>query len=132
MVFSRRKARGIAGGDTQYAAFISYSRAVDLKLAPALQNAIQRLAKPWYRARAVRVFRDDASLSANPGLWGSIVDAMDRSEFFILLASHESAHSTWVTKEVQHWLSIRSAENLLIALTDGELAWNDAEARFDP
>src|SRR4051812_25203685 len=62
-----------------YAAFISYSRAADGRLAPALQRGLQRFAKPWYRLRALRVFRDDASLSANPDLWGSIRDALDRS-----------------------------------------------------
>ena len=70
-----------------YAAFLSYSRAVDGQLAPRLQQALQRFAKPWYRRRAVRVFRDDANLSANPGLWSSIQAALDGSEYFILLAS---------------------------------------------
>jgi hypothetical protein len=36
--------------------------AVDGKLAPALRNALQQFAKPWYRPRSLRVFRDDASL----------------------------------------------------------------------
>jgi hypothetical protein len=53
-------------------AFISYSHAADGRLAPALQRAIQRLAQPWYRARALRVFRDESALSANPHLWSSI------------------------------------------------------------
>ncbi len=52
-------------------AFTSYSHAADGQLAPALQRAIQRLAKPWYRARALRVFRDESALSANPHLWSS-------------------------------------------------------------
>ena len=36
-----------------YAAFISYSHAVDGKLAPAIHMALQRFAKPWYRRRIV-------------------------------------------------------------------------------
>ena len=35
-------------------AFISYSHAADGKLAPALQSALQRFAKSWYRRRALR------------------------------------------------------------------------------
>ena len=58
----------------RYAAFISYSRAADSRLAPALRLALQRFAKPWYRPRALRVFQDDSSLSANPGLWSSVVE----------------------------------------------------------
>ena len=107
-----------------YAAFISYSRAVDGKLAPALQRGLQRFAKPWYRLRALRVFRDDASLSANPDLWGSIRDSLDRSAYFILLASPESAASQWVAKEVEYWLEHRGTEQLLIVLTAGELLWD--------
>lgn len=35
-----------------YDAFISYSHAADGRLAPAVQAALPRLAKPWYRRRA--------------------------------------------------------------------------------
>jgi hypothetical protein len=86
----------------EYHAFISYSRAGDGKLAPALQRGLQRFAKPWYRVRALRVFRDDASLSANPNLWASIEQALDDSAFFILLASPESGQSKWVAEELAH------------------------------
>jgi hypothetical protein len=76
-----------------YKAFISYSHAVDGKLAPSLQGALHRFAKPWYQLRSIRVFRDQASLSANPALWSSIEAALAASEFFILLASPKAAHS---------------------------------------
>jgi hypothetical protein len=59
-----------AGGVTSgYDAFISYSHALDGTLAPALQTGLERFAEPWYRLRALRVFRDTTSLFANPGLW---------------------------------------------------------------
>src|SRR5262249_37681275 len=67
----------------RFHAFISYSHGADARLAPALQKGLQRFAKPWYRARALRVFRDNASLSANPDLWDSIEQALDVSEFYI-------------------------------------------------
>ena len=114
----------------RYAAFISYSREADKRLAPALQSGLQRFAKPWYRVRAVRVFRDDANLSANPDLWGSICKALDDSEFFILLASEKAAHSEWVGKEAEYWLEHHRADdelNVIITLTDGELLWAGTE-----
>jgi hypothetical protein len=114
-----------------YDAFISYSHAVDRQLAPALQRALHQLTKPWYRARALRVFRDDASLSANPHLWQSIEDALDGSRFFVLLASPESARSPWVGREVQHWLAHKPRSNLLVVLTDGSIAWDAAAGDFD-
>jgi WD40 repeat protein len=117
-------------GHAEHDAFISYSRAVDGLLAPALQSALQRFAKPWYRARAKRVFRDDASLSANPGLWSSIEQALDAARYFVLLASPEAAESAWVGKEVSYWLANKSADRLLLVLTDGEIAWDDGAGDF--
>ena len=52
-----------------------------------LQEGLQRLAKPWYRLRALAVFRDESGLATNPHLWFSISEALDESEFFVLLAS---------------------------------------------
>ncbi|MGY1702962.1 toll/interleukin-1 receptor domain-containing protein [Geodermatophilus sp. SYSU D00697] len=124
----RRPARRAADA---YAAFISYSHAADGKLAPALQSGLHGFARPWFRLRALRVFRDEASLSANPGLWSSIQQALDRSEFFILLAAPEAARSDWVRREVSYWLEHKSLATFLIVLTDGELAWNHALGDFD-
>ena len=42
-----------------YDGFISYSHAGDGRLAPALQEGLQRLAKRWNSRRALRVFRDE-------------------------------------------------------------------------
>jgi len=75
-----------------YHGFISYSHAADGKLAPAIQKGLQRFAKPWYRVRALHIFRDDASLAANPELWGSITNALEASEYLILLASPRAAN----------------------------------------
>jgi WD40 repeat protein len=114
-----------------YKAFISYSHAADGKVAPALQSALHKFAKPWYKLRAMRVFRDETNLAVNPHLWSNIVEALDDSEFFILLASPQAAQSNWVPKEVDHWLSKRPPESLLIVLTDGEIVWDQAAGDFD-
>src|SRR5215472_1003596 len=45
-----------------YKAFVSYSHAADAALASALQAALQGFAKPLYKLRAMRLFRDEASL----------------------------------------------------------------------
>ncbi len=103
----------------KYLAFISYNHDSDERLATALQSSLSRFAKPWYRLRTMRVFRDKTSLSANPALWYSIEQALGESEFFLLLACSASAKSPWVQKEVQWWLQNRSAEKLVISLTDG-------------
>src|SRR5262245_57352187 len=113
-----------------YDAFISYSHARDKPIAAALQSVIQKLGKPWYRRRALRLFRDDTSLTATPHLWPSIEQALSQSRFLILLASSEAAASPWVDKEVAWWLDHKRADTVLIALTDGELSWDGMAGDF--
>jgi hypothetical protein len=120
----------VARHGAKYAAFISYSRAVDEKLAPALQLGLHRFAKPWNRLRALRVFRDDASLSANPALWSSIKAALTESEHFILMASPSAKQSHWVAQEVEYWCRNR-ADSPLLVVTEGELVWDRGSVEFD-
>jgi hypothetical protein len=113
-----------------YDAFVSYSHAKDKPIAAALQSVVQKLGKPWYRRRALRVFRDDTSLSATPSLWPAIEQALGQSRYLILLASPEAAASPWVNKEVAYWLEHKGADTLLIAVTDGSLVWDNASNDF--
>ena len=77
-----------------FKAFISYSRAASQPLAVDLQNGLERFAKPWYRLRAMRVFRDDTSMAANTALWSTIETGLKQAEWFILLAIPASASSS--------------------------------------
>jgi WD40 repeat protein len=109
-------------------AFISYSHKGDRRLARSLQHALQRFAKPWYRRRALRVFRDDANLAAAPELWDSIERSLDGSRHLILLASREGAASPWIAREVEWWRGHKPTDRLLVALTDGEPRWEGTDA----
>ena len=120
-----------APADNTYHAFISYSHAVDSKLAPAVQRGLQRFAKPWHRPYALRIFRDETGLTANPHLWASIAAALDASRYFVLLASPEAARSPWVAREVEHWCDRKPPESILIAVTDGDVHWDAARKDFD-
>ena len=115
----------------KYDAFISYSHTADGRLAPAVQAGLQRLARPWYRTRALRVFRDETGLAVNPHLWGSIEAALDESEYFVLMASPDAAASPWVAREIEHWIATKPVERILPVLTDGELVWDSAAAGYD-
>lgn len=117
-------------GPLIYDGFISYSHSGDKAVATALQSAVQRLGKPWYRRRALRIFRDDTSLSATPSLWPTIARALGQARYFILLASPEAAASKWVRMELAFWLEHKSIENILIGVTGGELHWDDATSDF--
>jgi WD40 repeat protein len=114
-----------------YDAFISYSHAADDQLAPKLQGALQRFAKPWYRRRGLNCFRDKTGLSANPGLWSSITTALEDSEHFVLLASEGSASSEWVNNEIEFWRTHKPMAKLLPVVTDGEWVWDREANDFD-
>ncbi len=113
-----------------YNAFISYSHKADGKLAPALQTALERFAKPWYKVRYLNIFRDENSLSAAPHLWSSIETALSQSEYMVYMASPASASSKWTIKEVAYWVDNKPIEKLLIVLTDGDIAWDDTAKSF--
>ena len=108
-----------------YDGFISYSHAADGLLAPRLQAGLQRFAKPWWKRRALRLFRDESSLSANPHLWSSITEALDQSGWFVLLLSPAAAGSEWVGQEIEYWTSHRDPSRILPVVTDGEFGWSD-------
>jgi WD40 repeat protein len=114
----------------RYDGFISYSHAADGRLAPALQKALQKLAKPWFRRRSLEIFRDETGLSVDPHLWGAIVKALDNSEWFLLLTSPSAARSEWVNREIEHWKAHRPVDRILPVVTDGHWQWDDGAGDF--
>jgi WD40 repeat protein len=113
-----------------YNAFISYSHTADATLAAALQSALHSFARPWYKLRALHIFRDQTNLAVNPALWSSIRDALDQSLFFILFASPEAAASPWVAKEAEYWIGKNGTARVLIVLTGGTLKWDHLAGSF--
>ena len=77
------------------------------------------------------MFRDRTALSANPGLWSSIADAIDTSRYFLFLASPDAAESVWCRREVEHWRAKHGSDGLLVLLTDGEIVWDENTYDFD-
>ncbi|MCU1493841.1 MAG: repeat- protein-like protein [Acidimicrobiaceae bacterium] len=114
----------------KYKAFITYSHA-DLKVAQALQSGLHAFAKPWHQLRAVRVFRDQTNLAANPDLWSSIEAALVDSEYLLIMASPEAARSQWVPREIDAFLQTSSSDNVILILSAGELSWDDAAEDFN-
>jgi len=117
--------------DFQHRAFLSYNQKADRVLAKALETALEQFSKKWYRRRAFDVFRDATALGANAELWTTLKDALGRTEFFILLASPESAASPWVGEELKYWLENRGREKFLIAWTSGRIAWDQLKHDFN-
>jgi tetratricopeptide (TPR) repeat protein len=118
-------------------AFISYSHRADLAFAPRLQSALEGLAKPWWRRRAIACFRDETDLGAAASLTDAIRAALDEARYFVFLASPGAAASPWCRREIEHWFrrdaagGFDPARRFLIALTDGTIAWDEVARAFD-
>ena len=114
-----------------YDAFISYNHAKDKPVGAALQTAMQKLGKPWYQRRALRIFRDNHEVSRRRPSCGRRLRKRsikrDTSSSSLL---PRFARSKWCAMEVAHWLMHKELSTLLIAVTDGELRWDAAAQDF--
>ena len=131
-----------------YDVFISYSHRARRPLARAVQIWLNRLGKPWWRRRTLRVFRDESDLAADASGIRRILSVLDSCEWLILIATPEAAASKWVRREVRHWLGEadaagrpvdtldapvagpdpEKARQTLIVLAKGDIIWCDADA----
>jgi WD40 repeat protein len=118
-------------GPREYDAFLSYAHR-DRQVTAAIQKGLHQIGRRAGQLRALRVFRDDTNLTANPDLWGKITEALDNSRFLIVVLSPQSAASHWVNEEVSYWLQHRGHEQLMLMLAEGHLAWDGKNKRFDP
>ncbi|MET0425435.1 MAG: hypothetical protein ABW046_16240, partial [Actinoplanes sp.] len=100
-----------------YDAFLSYTHAAERVLAQALHAELADFVRPQ-----LALFRDDGATDP--------ADALAGSAWFILMASPEAAASARVADEVAWWNRHKPRGRMLIALTDGELAWTGDD--FDP
>jgi WD40 repeat protein len=119
------------GTPSEYDAFLSYAHR-DKDVTTAIQKGLHQIGRRVGQLRALRVFRDDTNLTANPDLWAKITEALDGSRFMIVVLSPQSAASHWVNEEVSHWLEQRGHEGLMLVLAEGGLQWDEKDARFNP
>ena len=94
------------GRPPEYDAFLSYAHR-DRQVTIAIQKGLHQIRRRVGQLRALRVFRDDTNLTANPDLWAKITEALDSSRFMIVVLSPQSAASHWVNEEVSYWLHLR-------------------------
>src|SRR6185436_9474648 len=58
-------------------------------------------------------------------LWERIENALQASEYFILLASPEAVKSVWVTREIEYWIANKDISKIIIVLTSGSISWKE-------
>lgn len=115
-----------AAADDRYNAFISYSKK-DRRTAHAIQKGIQRLGVGQRQRPAASVFVDVSSLRATSETKEELRSCLDRSEWLIVVASTQSAKSSWVNFEIEHFAITRGRQDrVLVALAEGDLRWEGA------
>src|SRR5581483_2099444 len=112
-----------------YDVFISYTHhPADTFWAKWLQSSIETYHTPRpLRARGIpprlhRVFRDDDELAASTDLGARIDEALRSSRFLIVICSSRTPASRWVREEIERFLRMGRAANVLTLLIEGEPA----------
>ncbi len=109
-----------------YIAFISYRHLPrEMAVAVRLQKLIERFVIPRDLRRDGEkhlgaVFRDQSELAASSDLSKEICDALDHSQYLIIVCSPETKQSEWCRREVQYFLQKHDAEHVLTVLVKGE------------
>jgi hypothetical protein len=90
--------------DKKYHVFISYSHK-DKLYAALIQKSIERLGLPFYKSwhSDVSIFRDERKMPLAGSLTEQIITGLKESEYLIVIASKNSANSTWVKEEILKW-----------------------------
>ena len=110
-----------------YDAFISYSHnEKDAFAAEQLHKTLEhyhipkRIQQSSGKKKIERVFRDQEEMPISFNLASNIQEALDQSEFLILMCSPNSIKSEWVQREVETFLKSHSKEQVLTVLLEGE------------
>lgn len=111
----------------KYKAFISYKHTKSTqKKVEALEKALKEYAKPLLKP-SIRIFRDTKEMLPGDDLSSTINNALQNSEYFILIASKEAVESKWVQNEIRTWCGdLGKSDKLIIVQVNGEIL-TDAE-----
>ena len=114
-------------GKVYYNAFISYSHNErDTYIAKKLHFMLEHYRIPRKISSAsgkthfTRVFRDQEELTLSSNLTEDIKEALENSEFLIVICSPKAAQSMWVEKEIELFLRSHDRNKVLLVLADGE------------
>lgn len=111
--------------ERKYAAFISYRHLpLDMAVAEKLHRLIERYRIP----RDLRkndekhlglVFRDRDELPLSSNLKQDIYDALDHSEYLIVICTPDTPKSLWVRQEIEYFIRVHGRERVLTVLAAG-------------
>ncbi len=111
----------------RYKAFISYRHVDrDRRWAKWLIDGLETYRVPkelvasGYPTRIGTLFRDDEEIPASPDLSNQIEDALDDSEFLIVICSPDTPASQWVRREITYFQEQGRGDHILPLLVEGE------------
>ena len=110
-----------------YCAFISYKHeAADMKVAVEIQKKIERYHIPSQikqntgKKTMGQVFRDETEIPVSGVLYPHIQEALDNSEFLIVICSKKTKDSHWIPREIEWFLRNHGKDHILTVLVDGK------------
>ena len=109
-----------------YIAFISYRHLpLDTAVAEKLHKSIERYRVPKELRKSAgqkylgRVFRDKEELPLSNDLTQDIYEALDASEFLIVVCTPQTPESLWVDREIEHFLTKHDRDHIITVLAAG-------------
>lgn len=113
--------------DCRYEAFISYRHTgADVAAAKRVQRALEGFRIPKElreragRKRLGKLFRDEDELAASASLSETIVQALKRSRYLIVVCTPAAAESVWMSREIETFANMHGRERILAVLAEGE------------
>jgi len=108
-----------------YNAFISYRHHPDdIKVASDIHRSLERFRVPKDLRKQgktiTRLFRDKDELPITSSLTSDIFEALENSDFLIVICSVHTKESVWVQREIETFLKTHSRNRVLTVLASGE------------
>ena len=111
----------------KYEAFISYRHGgIDEKVATQIHKELERyripakIAKKTGKKKIGRIFRDADELKASSDLSAAIKEALDVTEWLLVICTKRFKDSPWCMEEVEYFVEIRGRERIIVILVEGE------------
>ena len=111
--------------ERKYTAFISYRhKPLDIQVAQKLHTMIERYRIPKALRKGGKknlglVFRDREELPLSNNLTEDIYDALDHSDFLIVVCTPDTPKSLWCQREIQYFIDRHGRNRILTVLAAG-------------
>ena len=111
--------------DIHYNAFISYRHhPTDIKVATQIHRLLEHYKVPRSLRKnnqgITRLFRDKDELPITSNLTTDITNALENSDYLIVICSTHTKESVWVQREIETFLKTHDRSKVLTVLVDGE------------